>query len=70
MSHLLTYRHLREIKSVQGKYDYQKKEKESNEADLIIIAHALSLSPEHTTLQAERLGAQKNIEKNDASLKF
>ena len=36
MSHLLTFRHLREIKSAQGKFDYQRKEKESNEGDLII----------------------------------
>ena len=33
---LLTFRHLREIKSVQGKFDYQRKVKESNEGDLII----------------------------------
>ena len=36
MSHLLTFRHLREIKSAQGKFDYQRIEKESNEGDLII----------------------------------
>ena len=34
--HLLTFRHLREIKSIQGKFDYQPEEKESNEGDLII----------------------------------
>ena len=33
MSYLLTFRHLREIKSVQGKFCYYKKEKESNEGD-------------------------------------
>ena len=36
MSHLLTFRHLREIKRAQGKFDYQRKEKESNEGVLII----------------------------------
>ena len=32
----LTFRHLGEIKSVQGKFDYQRKDKESNEGDFII----------------------------------
>ena len=36
VSHLWTFRHLREIKSVQGKFDFQRKEKQSNEGDLII----------------------------------
>ena len=58
--HILTFRHLREIKSVQGKFDYQRKEKESYEGDLIDKAH--------TTLQKERevkkQFAKKNIEKN------
>ena len=34
MSHLLTFRQLREIKSVQGRLDYLRIEKESNEKDI------------------------------------
>ena len=32
----LTFRHLREIKSVHGKFDCQREENDSNEGDLII----------------------------------
>ena len=61
-----------------GRLNYQRKEKESNEGDLIVKAHALSLSLSHlhTLHPAEREGAQKtsfhkNIEKIDfASFQF
>ena len=43
MSHLLTIRHLREIKRVQGKFDYQRKEKESNEGDYLILFENLPI---------------------------
>ena len=74
MLHLLTFRHLREIKSAQGKCDYQRKEKESNEGDLIVKGkkkremreillskHMQYLSLIRTHHPAEREGAQKTV---------
>ena len=42
-----------------GKFEYQREEKESNGGDLIMKAHALSLT--YTTVQAER---ERELKKN------